>query len=134
LPSAGTWVRLDWKEPETGLKNAAEREIAIPALIAHINKSGEPKLRNLEPVFSRQGITVGRTADDLVRYGKMTIIDRRTLFLLSLNFVHVDIDQSRGSGIVTRSAKINRPGSREAVRGGSEALCVHPRRAESLAR
>src|SRR6478672_670671 len=36
----------------------------------------------------------------------MMIIDRRTLFLLSFNFVHLDIDHSRGFGIVTKSAKI----------------------------
>ena len=50
---------------------------------------------------------MGRTADDLIRYhGKMMIVDRRTLFLLSFNFVHMDIDHSRGFGIVTKSAKV----------------------------
>jgi cardiolipin synthase A/B len=43
----------------------------------------------------------------LIRYhGKMIIVDRRTLFLLSFNFVHMDIDHSRGFGIVTRSPKV----------------------------
>jgi phosphatidylserine/phosphatidylglycerophosphate/cardiolipin synthase-like enzyme len=36
----------------------------------------------------------------------MMIIDRRTLYLLSFNFVHMDIDHSRGFGIVTKSAKV----------------------------
>lgn len=99
--------RMDWKELETALKAASARGIAVRALIAHTNRGGEPKLRNLETRFLEAGITVGRTADDLIRYhGKMMIVDRRTLFLLSFNFVHMDISHSRGFGIVTRSAKV----------------------------
>src|SRR4029077_12143635 len=76
--------RMDWKELETALKVASGQGIAVRALIAHTNKGGEPKLRNLETRFLEAGITVGRTADDLVRYhGKMMIVDQRTLFLLS---------------------------------------------------
>ncbi len=57
--------------------------------------------------FLEAGITVGRTADDLIRYhGKMMIIDGKTLYLLSFNFVHMDIDHSRGFGIVTKNAKV----------------------------
>jgi cardiolipin synthase A/B len=99
--------RMDWKELETALKAASMQGIAVRALIAHTNRGGEPKLRNLEMRFLEAGITVGRTADDLIRYhGKMMIVDRRTLFLLSFNFVHLDIDHSRGFGIVTKSAKV----------------------------
>jgi cardiolipin synthase len=99
--------RMDWKELETALKAASGRGIAVRALIAHTNRGGEPKLRNLEMRFLEAGITVGRTADDLIRYhGKMMIVDRRTLFLLSFNYVHMDISHSRGFGIVTRSAKV----------------------------
>lgn len=98
---------MDCKEIETALKTASERGIAVRALIAHTNRGGQSKLRAMETRFLEAGITVGRTADDLVRYhGKMMIIDRRTLFLLSFNFVHMDIDHSRGFGIVTRSVKI----------------------------
>src|SRR5688572_10303642 len=98
---------MDWKELETALKAASKKGVAVRALIAHTNRGGEPKLRSLETRFLEAGITVGRTADDLVRYhGKMMIVDRRTLFLLSFNFVHMDIDHSRGFGIVTKSAKI----------------------------
>lgn len=98
---------MDWKELETALKAASGRGIAVRALIAHTNRGGEPKLRNLETRFLEAGITVGRTADDLIRYhGKIMIVDRRTLFLLSFNFVHMDIDHSRGFGIVTKNAKI----------------------------
>lgn len=99
--------RMDWKELETALKAASGQGVAVRALIAHTNRGGESKLRALETRFLEAGITVGRTADDLIRYhGKMMIIDRRTLFLLSFNFVHMDIDHSRGFGIVTRSAEV----------------------------
>jgi len=99
--------RLDWKELETALKAASDRGLAVRALIAQTNRGGEPKLRNLETRFLEAGITVGRTANDLIRYhGKMMIVDHRTLFLLSFNFVHLDIDHSRGFGIVTKSADV----------------------------
>jgi cardiolipin synthase len=98
--------RMDWKELETALKVASGKGIAVRALIAHTNRGGESKLRNLETRFLEAGITVGRTADDLIRYhGKMMIVDRQTLFLLSFNFVHIDIDHSRGFGVVTKNAK-----------------------------
>src|SRR5712692_4195708 len=97
---------MDWRELETALKAASRQGIAVRALIAHTNRGGEPRLRSLETRFLEAGITVGRTDDDLIRYhGKMMIVDRTTLFLLSFNFVHMDIDHSRGFGIVTRNAK-----------------------------
>jgi len=99
--------RLDWKELEAELKAAAARGVAVRALIAHTNRGGEVKLRNLETRFLAAGITVGRTADDLVRYhGKMMIVDRRTLYLLSFNLVHMDIEHSRAFGIVTKGARV----------------------------
>jgi cardiolipin synthase len=98
---------MDWKELEVALKAASSQGIAVRALIAHTNRGGESKLRNLETRFLEAGIIVGRTADDLIRYhGKMMIIDRQTLFLLSFNFVHLDIDHSRGFGIVIKTAKV----------------------------
>jgi hypothetical protein len=99
--------RMDWKELENALKSASSQGLAVRALIAHTNRGGESKLRAMETRFLEAGITVGRTADDLIRYhGKMMIIDRRTLYVLSFNFVHMDIDHSRGFGIVTKSSKI----------------------------
>jgi len=99
--------RMDWKELETALKVASGQGVAVRALIAHTNRGGESRLRSLETRFLEAGITVGRTADDLIRYhGKMMIIDRRTLLLLSFNFVHLDIEHSRGFGIVTRGSKV----------------------------
>jgi cardiolipin synthase len=53
------------------------------------------------------GVAVSRTADDLVRYhDKLLIIDRRLLYVLSFNFTHLDIDHSRGFGIVTRHTRL----------------------------
>ncbi len=45
---------------------------------------------------------MARTSDDLTRYhGKYILIDRRVLYVLSFNFTHLDIDHSRGFGVVT---------------------------------
>src|SRR4029077_15201954 len=127
--------RMDWKELEMALKAASGRGVAVRALIAHTNRGGEPKLRNLEMRFLEAGITVGRTAGDLIRYhGKMMIVDRRSLFLLSFNFVHLDIDHSRGFGIVTKSSRIVQEAtklfdtdlSRQPYTSGSDALVVSP--------
>ena len=127
--------RMDWKELETALKAASSRGLAVRALIAHTNRGGEPKLRNLEMRFLEAGVTVGRTADDLIRYhGKMMIVDRQTLFLLSFNFVHLDIDHSRGFGIITKSAKVVQEAvklfeadlNRQTYTAGHNALVVSP--------
>jgi cardiolipin synthase A/B len=99
--------RMDWKDLETALKAASAKGVIVRALIAYTNRGGEAKLRSLETRFLEAGVTVGRTADDLIRYhGKMMIVDRRSLFLLSFNFAHMDISHSRGFGIVTKSAKV----------------------------
>lgn len=109
--------------------------MAVRALIAHTNRGGEPKLRDLEMRFLQAGITVGRTAEDLIRYhGKMMIVDRRTLFLLSFNFVHMDIDHSRAFGIITDNAKVVQEAvtlfeadlNRQAYTAGSNMFVVSP--------
>lgn len=77
----------------------------MTALIAYANRGGEKSLRKLEMRLLAAGVTVSRTASDLVRYhDKLLIIDRRTLYALSFNFTHLDIDHSRGFGIVTRKS------------------------------
>jgi len=77
----------------------------VTALIAYANRGGEKSLRKLEMRLLAAGVTVSRTASDLVRYhDKLLIIDRRTLYALSFNFTHLDIDHSRGFGIVTRKS------------------------------
>jgi len=61
----------------------------------------------LEMRFLAAGIVVARTDDDLIRYhDKFLIIDRRSLYMLSFNFTRLDIDHSRGFGIVTRNTKL----------------------------
>src|SRR5688572_26170873 len=98
--------RFDRKDIEAALKAAAAAKgVTVTALIAFANRGGEVRLRNLEQRFLDAGIIVARTADDLVRYhDKYILIDRRTLYVLSFNFTHLDIDHSRGFGIVTTHA------------------------------
>ena len=127
--------RLDWKELENALKAASGRGLAVRALIAHTNRGGESKLRALEMRFLEAGITVGRTADDLIRYhGKMMIVDQRALFLLSFNFVHMDIEHSRGFGLIATNIKVVQEATRlfeadlnrQAYTGGLKAFIVSP--------
>ena len=94
--------RFDRKDLETALKAAAERGVKVTALIAFANRGGEHGLRKLELRCLAAGIIVARTSDDLVRYhGKYILIDRRILCVLSFNFTRLDIDHSRGFGVVT---------------------------------
>jgi cardiolipin synthase len=94
--------RFDRKDIETALKAAAKRGVKVTALIAFTNRGGFERLRQLELRFLDAGIIVARTSDDLVRYhGKYLVIDRRVLYMLSFNFTHLDIDHSRGFGLVT---------------------------------
>lgn len=98
--------RFDRPEIERALADAAERGVMVHALIAFTNKGGEETLRKLEMRFLANGITVARTAGDLVRYhGKMMIVDRKELFLLAFNFTVLDIERSRSFGVVTRNPK-----------------------------
>ena len=98
--------RFDRTDLEAALEAAAERGVKVTALIAYMNRGGEKHLRALETRFLDAGIVVSRTADDLIRYhDKMMIVDRRTLYMLSFNFTHLDIDHSRGFGIVTKNGK-----------------------------
>jgi phosphatidylserine/phosphatidylglycerophosphate/cardiolipin synthase-like enzyme len=94
--------RFDHKDIEAALKAAAERGVKVTALIAFANRGGEQNLRKLELRFLDAGIIVARSADDLIRYhDKYLVVDRRVLHMLSFNFTHLDIDHSRGFGIVT---------------------------------
>ncbi|MDD5541692.1 MAG: phospholipase D-like domain-containing protein [Acidobacteriia bacterium] len=97
--------RFDRKDLDMALKAAAERGVKVTALIAFANRGGEQGLRKLELRCLAAGIIVARTADDLIRYhDKYILIDRRVLCMLSFNFTHLDIDHSRGFGIVTTHA------------------------------
>jgi cardiolipin synthase len=97
--------RFDRTDIEKVLTAAAERGIKVTASIAFANRGGEQRLRQLESRFLAAGITVARTSDDLTRYhAKYILIDRRVLYLLSFNFTHLDIDHSRGFGLMTTHA------------------------------
>jgi len=99
--------RFDRAEIETALSAAAKRGVSVSALIAYANHGGEKSLRKLEMRLLEAGVTVSRTNDDLSRYhDKLLIIDQRLLFVLSFNFTHLDIDHSRGFGVVTRKPKL----------------------------
>jgi phosphatidylserine/phosphatidylglycerophosphate/cardiolipin synthase-like enzyme len=99
--------RFDRAEIEAALKAAVGRGVAVHALIAYTNRGGEVNLRKLEMRLLAVGVAVSRTADDLVRYhDKMMIVDRRLLYILSFNFTHLDIDHSRGFGVVTRNTRL----------------------------
>src|SRR4030081_1624444 len=68
--------RMDRHEITRALEAAVARGVAVRALIAHTNSGGEKTLRKLELRLLEAGLTVSRTADDLIRYhGKMMVID-----------------------------------------------------------
>src|SRR5512140_204712 len=99
--------RFDRAELEKELKAAVARGVSVSALIAYTNRGGEINLRKLEMRLLAVGVAVSRTADDLVRYhDKLMIIDRRLLYVMSFNLTHLDIDHSRGFGIVTRNTRL----------------------------
>src|ERR1017187_6792088 len=98
--------RFDRAEVEAALKAAVVRGVSVSALIAYTNRGGEINLRKLEMRLLGVGVAVSRTAGDLARYhDKVMIIDRRLLYVLSFNFTHLDIDHSRGFGIITRNTR-----------------------------
>jgi phosphatidylserine/phosphatidylglycerophosphate/cardiolipin synthase-like enzyme len=99
--------RFDQREIERALANAVSRGVAVYALIASTNSAGEENLRKLELRLLAAGVTVTRTADDLIRYhGKLMIIDRRELHLLAFNLTHADIDRSRSFGAIVTNRNI----------------------------
>ena len=105
--------RFDRSDIETTLKAAVGKGVKVTALIADVNRGGEKNLRQLEARFLQAGITVARSSNDLIRYhDKLIVIDRQILYILSFNFTHLDIDHSRGFGIVTK----NTPLVQEAVK------------------
>src|SRR5580700_2498871 len=99
--------RFDRAEVEAALVNAVSRGVAVRALIAHTNRGGERSLRALELRLLGAGVTVARTADDLVRYhGKMMIVDGRELYLMGFNLTSLDIERSRSFGVITGDKEI----------------------------
>lgn len=99
--------RFDRREIEAALARAVSRGVVVHALTAFTNRGGDKTLRALEMRLLGAGVTVDRTADDLIRYhGKMMIIDRRELYVLAYNFTQLDIERSRSFGVITTNRKI----------------------------
>ncbi len=99
--------RLDLREVEAALKAAVERGVAVQALVAWTSRDGERSLRKLEQRLLDCGVTVTRTADNLVRYhDKFMIIDQRVLYLLAFNYTALDVRHSRSFGIITRDRQL----------------------------
>jgi cardiolipin synthase len=101
--------RFDIDAVEKALTDAVGRGVAVRALIAHTNRGGEGKLRKLESRLLKVGVTLSRTADDMVRYhGKLLIIDRKVAFVLGFNWTKQDIEKSRSLGLEARNPKVVR--------------------------
>jgi phosphatidylserine/phosphatidylglycerophosphate/cardiolipin synthase-like enzyme len=99
--------RVDRNELEKALLDAVERGVAVQALSAYTNRGGDKNLRRFEMRLLDKGVTVTRTANDLLRYhGKMMIIDGKELYVFAFNFTHLDIALSRSFGISTSSPKV----------------------------
>jgi phosphatidylserine/phosphatidylglycerophosphate/cardiolipin synthase-like enzyme len=99
--------RLDRIEIARALEAAVARGVRVRALTAHINRGGTKILRQLEMHLLESGVTVSRTADDLVRYhGKMMIVDGKILHVYGFNFTAFDMEKSRSFGIITKNEKL----------------------------
>ena len=127
--------RLDRVEIARALEAAVARGVHVRALTAHANRGGTKNLRKLEMQLLAAGVTVSRTADDLVRYhGKMMILDSRIVHIYGFNFTGLDMQKSRSFGIVTKNRKLVKEAAklfeadfeRQPSRAGYERLIVSP--------
>jgi len=101
--------RFDVDAIEKALTDAVGRGVVVRALIAHTNRGGASKLRKLESRLLKVGVTLSRTADDMVRYhGKLLIVDRKVAFVLGFNYTRQDIEKSRSLGLEARNPKVVR--------------------------
>jgi cardiolipin synthase len=132
--------RFDRTDLEEALEAAVGRGVPVRALIAHTNRGGEKRLRKLELRLLESGVTVSRTADDLLRYhGKMMIADDR-LYVFGFNYTKLDIENSRSFGIITRdkqlvkeaTALFNADDTRQPYVPGSDRLVVSPESSRRL--
>ena len=99
--------RLDRFEIAHALAAAVARGVRVRALTAHTNRGGTKSLRKLEMSLLEAGVTVSRTADDLVRYhGKMMIVDAKWLHVYGFNFTGLDIAKSRSFGVISKNKKL----------------------------
>jgi cardiolipin synthase A/B len=99
--------RLDRYEIARELEAAVSRGVHVRALTAHQNRGGTKSLRKLEMQLLQGGVTVARTAKDLVRYhAKMMIVDARMLHVYGFNFTSLDIKKSRSFGVISKNARL----------------------------
>lgn len=92
--------RFDRSEIEKALIAAVDRGVFVHALVAHTNQGGEKTLRELEMRLLEAGVTVARTAGDLVRYhDKFLIVDRQELHVYGFNYTLLDMERSRSFGL-----------------------------------
>jgi phosphatidylserine/phosphatidylglycerophosphate/cardiolipin synthase-like enzyme len=99
--------RFDIDAIEDALTAAVARGVVVRALVAHTNRGGENKLRKLESRLLKAGVTLSRTANDMVRYhGKLLTVDKKQAFVLGFNYTHQDIERSRSFGLSTRNTRI----------------------------
>jgi cardiolipin synthase A/B len=104
-----TIFRHDREEITRALEAAVERGVAVRALIAHTHSGSDKVLRKLELRLLAAGVTVSRTADDLVRYhSKTMIVDQSALHVYGFNFTRLDIVKSRSLGVITKNKKLVR--------------------------
>ena len=136
--------RLDRGEIARALAAAVARGVRVRALTAHQNRGGTRSLRQLEMDLLEAGVTVSRTADDLIRYhGKLMILDGRILHVYGFNFTGLDMEKSRSFGVITKNKKLVNEAAklfmadfdRQPYQPGYERLVVSPENArERLAR
>lgn len=133
-----TVFRLDRSEIMRALEAAVGRGVSVRALIANTHSGSDRVLRKLELRLLATGVTVSRTADDLVRYhGKMMIIDERVLHVYGFNFTRLDIAKSRSLGVITKNRKLVQEASklfkaddtRQTYVPGSDRFLVSPENA-----
>jgi cardiolipin synthase len=127
--------RLDRREIAKALEAAVARGVHVRALTAHANRGGTKSLRKLEMELLEAGVTVSRSADDLVRYhGKMMILDGRILHVYGFNFTGLDMQKSRSFGVSTTERSLVKEAmklfdadfDRQPYKPGSERLIVSP--------
>lgn len=97
-----TIFRSNLPELEKALGDAVTRGVRVHALIAHTNRAGEKLLRDLELRLLGRGVTVSRTADDLLRYHDKLLIADDTLHVMGFNFTRVQVSRRRSLAVVTR--------------------------------
>ena len=134
--------RFDLKALEKAIEAAVKRGVCVRALIAHTNSGGEKRLRQLEMRMLDAGVSVSRTAGDLVRYhGKLLIVDREELHVYGFNYTSLDV-KSRSFGLICRDRRtvqdalrlFESDALRQAFEPASEGLVVSPENArEQLA-